>query len=424
MESLEVSDDSRASSSASLGDDVGKHGFARCVASLFGGFCATLAVGAVYAWGAIAHQIGDYNYGVEDKLVMGTMCSLAVYVTPHMGCFFDTYGPQRALILGTALTVGGWLLTRWGILQQQPAWVIGCYLALCSQGVQPCVLCALDNVRNFPARWLGVCNAGVMTGFGLTAIVVAQVSRRFFDHDLPGLLLFMASATALLLLLQLTLFAAPPPAEYEDGSVDAVSHLKMICQSTEANLFRVSLICFGMALFLFVVNVSDLAAAARSDHSPEELITVFGLCNVIARPAIGLTSDLVPFSRAELLALGLVLASIAMALLGAQQMLMAAIAMGLCDGFMFAIFIPLAREMHGSENFGITFSLYLLMLGVGDVFVNFILGETVFPAEATSRMGGKDVFITALACSLLMLIGASTALILHRRLVRAAVAMD
>lgn len=399
--------------------DSGGGSGARCLLSLFGGFCATLAVGAVFGWGAIARQLGDHGYSLDDKLVMGTMSTLSVYLTLHAGVFFDKHGARISLSVGLVLTVGGWLLTRWGITHRQPAAVVGCYLAITSQGVQPCVLAALDNVRNFPAKWHGICNAVVTTGFGLTGIAIAQVSQDFFDHDLPGLLLFMAAATAVLLLFQLVVFVPPLPVPCSDGApVDALSHLSRLCRSTDAHLFGGSMFCFGMSLFLFVVNVADLATAAESKHSASALVTAFGVCNVAARPAVGFLSDLIPFTRAQLLALGLLLAATGMLLLGMQQMLPAALMMGFCDGYTCAVWVPLTREIHGTQNYGLTFASYLGILGLGDFTINFVLGKTVLPLEATAHIFQFDLFVSASTCALLMPMGMICALCLHNRLVQ------
>ena len=64
---------------------------------------------------------------------MGTMSTLCVYATFHMGLFFDYFGARASYALGCALTLGGWLLVSWALARRLPAWQVGLCLSVASQ---------------------------------------------------------------------------------------------------------------------------------------------------------------------------------------------------------------------------------------------------------------------------------------------------
>merc|ERR1711959_193826 len=99
----------------------------------------------------------------------------------------------------------------------------------------------------------------------------------------------------------------------------------------------------------------------------------------------------------------------AMACLKAEWLYLGAILVGLSDGFMFAVWVPLTREVHGNANYGITFSTYLLALGIGNVIINYgLIGNLGF---------GEDLGWAAFCCAF-MVLAAFSAFLLHQGLTR------
>lgn len=367
-----------------------------------------LAIGSVYGWGVIAAQLTEYD--ADEKNVIGTTGTLFVYVTYHTGIFYDRFGARASLVLGGSLAVSGWLLTIWGITMRHPAWLVGLYQAICGQSVQPVMLAALETVNNFPPQRKGIYSSIVLTGFGLTSIVMAQISKHMFPGNLLGFLWTLAVSAGVLISFQFIVFATPKTPPLASGLVPSgsVAHLKDLLSNRKGQLFIFIMICFGMELYFFVVNVAALNAASGGGQQVPDIVTTFGLCNVLARPVVGLSSDFVPLSRAQLLALGSCLCACGMAVLMMRgTMLIAATLVGLSDGFMFAVWVPLTREVHGNANYGITFSTYLMTLGIGDIIINFVMIH-IFDTGVSNTSAG--------VCCVAMVLAACAALFLHKGL--------
>eukprot|EP00928_Gymnodinium_smaydae_P017387 TRINITY_DN16644_c0_g2_i2.p1 TRINITY_DN16644_c0_g2~~TRINITY_DN16644_c0_g2_i2.p1 ORF type:complete len:476 (+),score=88.38 TRINITY_DN16644_c0_g2_i2:76-1428(+) len=395
-----------------------RHGRCRRVLSLAGGFCAMLACGSVYGWGVIAAHLEDYGYSLNEKLLIGTIATLSVYVNFHLGVFFDRFGVRASLLLSIFCIAGGWMLTRWGIQEHQPAIVIGLYQALCGQGVMPNMCAALENVKNFDEGSRGSTSAVVLTGFGLTAIAMAQLDAHVFPSDLPGFLLALAVSSGLLTLFQLLVYVDPPPPAGAAPPAGAqmcrrsASHFKRLLSNLEAVLFLFVMFVFGMSLFLWSVNVADFKKKTGQVVSVPTLVAAFGACNVITRPLVGSMSDFTKIPRAKLLSIGCVLLGMGMLATALQQLLFAAILMGISDGFMFAIWVPLTREVHGNEAYGVTLSVYQLTLGLGNIAVNFMIGRTILPPSTIF----SGFLIAPLACCFLLVLAFLAARLLNKLL--------
>eukprot|EP00928_Gymnodinium_smaydae_P017394 TRINITY_DN16644_c0_g6_i1.p1 TRINITY_DN16644_c0_g6~~TRINITY_DN16644_c0_g6_i1.p1 ORF type:complete len:443 (+),score=41.13 TRINITY_DN16644_c0_g6_i1:164-1330(+) len=379
-----------------------------------------LASGTVYGWGVIAAHLESYGYSLDDKLVIGTIGTLSVYVNFHLGMFFDRFGVRASLLMSIACIVGGWLLTRWGILEHQPAVLIGLYQALCGQGVMPALCAALDNVNNFDEKSRGTTNAVVLTGFGLTSVVMAQLDAHMFSDDLPGFLMTLAISSGALLLFQLIVFAdpvAPPNVRRQESSCShSLSHFKRMVSELESVLFLFVMFVFGMSLFLWSVNVADFKKVSGDPAPVPTLVATFGACNVLSRPSVGAVSDRLKIPRAKLLSIGCVLLLMGMLAVALKQLFMAAILMGISDGFMFAVWVPLTREVHGNEAYGVTLSVYNLTLGLGNIALNFVIGRTILPPSFII----SGFFVSPLLCCCLLIVAFLAARLLNQRLERRA----
>jgi MFS family permease len=375
-----------------------------------------LAVGSVYGWSVLAnsYMIPLYGFSPAQANVAGTMSVLSVYVTFPTGMFFDGSGARASMVLGGMLLTSGWLLTYWAISTQQASVVVGICQCFCGQAVQPLMLAAMDNVRNFTASQRGTCNAIVFTGFGLTSILMAQLAEHVFPGDLRSFLLTMALAGAVLVLYAIVVFAPPLAVCKLERIIGARrTHFRnLVCHDRDATVFLLTIFLFGMSLYYWIVNLGGLVEATHSSSSVSSLVTIFGIFNVVSRPIVGFASDLVPLSRAQMMAVGCVLVSLSQFLAAFDQLLASAVLCGLSDGWMFATFPTLTREVHGTERYGVTWSTYLFMFGIGDVFVNFVLGP-VFGGH-TRRVAG--IVALPLLCGLWMVVAASLALVLDRRL--------
>jgi len=396
------------------------------LASLFGGFLCMLACGSVYGWGVVNKYLGasgplPLKYTADDIDTMGTMGALSVYVTFHTGIFHDWCGARASLVLGGVLLVAGWILTMWGVHNHQPAVVIGIYQCLCGQSVQPLMLAAMENVKNFSWENRGKTSAVVFTGFGLTSVCMAQMKKHFFAENFYGLVTTMAIVGAVATIYQILTFTSPPvdPAEKIQGG--KCQHAMNMCRQTNAQILIVIMGAFGMSLYYWIVNVVGLWKAGGMEGSVADLITYFGVCNIIARPVVGFSSDFLPFSRCQLMCMGMLIVSLTMFLCTFKLITLSAFAMGIADGFMFAVWPPLTRELHGMKMYGITFSVYLAMFGVGDVFINFVLGKTCFKPTADGHLPeANGMILPALFAAICSVIGAGLCLFLDRRIKYAA----
>jgi len=387
--------------------------------SLFGGFCAMLATGSAYGWCVVAASLHQYGYTRDDELVIGTMATLSVYISFHTGWFFDRYGARASLLLGMILTSGGWLLTWWGTMQRQPAPLVGLYQALCSQGVQPITLAAMENVMNFDVKNRGISSAAVIVGFGMTSVAMAQLHQICFPN-LAAFLKALSIGSALLIFFQLTVFVRPPAhpgaaASQVEPEETTCTYTKSFFTSPESYLFLFTMMCFGMSLQFWVVNVAELMG---TDYTANGLVSTFGICNILARLITGRLSDIVPISRSQLLAIGCLFVSFTMVLMMVKFSFFCAVCMGISDGFMFAIWFPLTREVHGPKKYGITLAIHNLSLGCGDVVINFLVCRTVL--KPTSTLG--ELFLVPLICSALMLVSAIASYLLHIVVARRALA--
>ena len=108
---------------------------------------------------------------------MGTCASLAGMFS-FSGVWFDRYGARPSYALGGSLSVGGLLLTSWGLGRRLPAWLIGLTLAVSAQGGLPVIVAALETAKSFSSGSRGMCNGFLLAGIGMTPIAMAQVCLR------------------------------------------------------------------------------------------------------------------------------------------------------------------------------------------------------------------------------------------------------
>lgn len=382
-----------------------------------------LACGSIYGWGVVDKYLGatgplDQPYTAGEIGTMGTMGALSVYVTFHTGIFHDAFGARASLALGGTLLVSGWILTMWGVHTHQSAVIIGLFQCLCGQSVQPLMLGAMENVKNFSWENRGKTNAVVFTGFGMTSVLMAQMKKHIFQTNFYGLVTTMAIIAAVASIYQIVTFTSPPADLAEKTQSGKCKHAMSMCRSTDAQILIAIMGTFGMSLYYWIVNVVALWKAGGMDGSVADLITFFGICNIITRPVVGFSSDYLPFSRCQLMCMGMLVVSTTMFLCTFKLITLSAFAMGIADGFMFAVWPPLTRELHGMKMYGITFSVYLAMFGVGDVFINFLLGKTFFKPNNTTEVNG--MILPALFAAVCSAVGAGLCLILDRRTKNAA----
>lgn len=377
-----------------------------------------LACGSVYGWGVVNKYLGGFGYDQDEIGTMGTMGALSVYVTFHTGIFHDQFGARASLALGGILLVAGWVLTMWGVHNHHSAVAIGLYQCLCGQSVQPLMLAAMENVKNFSFQHRGKSSAVVFTGFGLTSVCMAQMKKHIFPENFYGLVTTMAIVAAVATIYQIITFTSPPVAASDKMQDGKCQHAMNMLRQTNAQILIVIMGAFGMSLYYWIVNVVGLWKAGGMEGSVADLIFWFGICNVLTRPIVGFSSDFLPLSRSQLLCIGMLIVSLTMFLSAFKAITLSAFAMGIADGFMFAVWPPLTRELHGMKMYGITFSVYLAMFGVGDVFINFLLGKTFF--KPTMQANGDGVILPALFAGICSVIGAGLCLVLDRRIKNAA----
>lgn len=391
--------------------------------SLVGGFFAMLAIGTPYGWSVIGGNLTAYGYTDDQSRTIGTIGALSVYVTFHTGYFFDMYGVRPSLALGFVLVLTGWLLFLTGV-RMGHHWIMLClYQVLVGQAVQPIMCASLANVANFPPESRGTCGAIALTGFGMTSMVMAQAKVNLFPEDVISFMFFLAITAASMIAFQYVVFAPPavtvpvPSATEARGGPSGLQHVLDLLAGQAGQFFLFGMLTFGMGLYYFVINLKDLAKSSNSPYAVGTLVTTFAFFNVVARPVTGFISDSVTLSRAQMFAIGLLIIALACGLLGLQCLMLGAIAMGIGDGFVFAIWVPLTREVHGGSNFGLTFSLYLGSIGVADVIANIILADLdILVPNAVVNIAGIPIFYSAMIYGLLAVVGAGAALMLHNNL--------
>jgi len=240
---------------------------------------------------------------------------------------------------------------------------------------------------------------------------MAQMKAHIFQTNFYGLVTTMAIVAAVASIYQFMTFASPPAESVAPSESGKCKHAASMCRSTDAQILIVIMGTFGMSLYYWIVNVVTLWKVGGMEGTVSDLITFFGICNIIARPVVGFSSDYLPFSRCQLMCMGMLIVSTTMFLCTFKLITLSAFAMGIADGFMFAVWPPLTRELHGMKMYGITFSVYLAMFGVGDVFINFLLGKTFFKADTEWH----GMVLPALFAGVCAAVGAGLCLVLDRR---------
>lgn len=353
-----------------------------------------LAIGSIYGWSVVSKQLGAVGYTKSETGLMGTIGTLSVYVTFFTGEFFDKFGPRATILLSLLVTCGGWGAILLCVKNKAPAeWIVLSQI-LVGQGVQPGILTAQLNGAHFSQANAGFASAFTLTGFGLTSVCMAQIDNRIFhSKDIEGLLLTMVIATGTLIVVQFVTYLPAPSKKQTSESTVHVSgtqiakdimaaienepcsapvrtrtkHLIALVKERDSLLLFFVITAFGMSLYFFVVNLNALNIAAGEHEKTSYYVTVFGLCNVIARPVTGFVYDRLNVAYTQFLILGIVLVCVAMVLMGLQLTFAGAFMMGTSDGFMFAVIFPLTKEMHGLKSYGLTLSCHLFLVGVGDL---------------------------------------------------------
>ncbi|RHY30557.1 hypothetical protein DYB32_004217 [Aphanomyces invadans] len=379
-----------------------------------------LTIGSSYAISAWNSQLKEVLSLDQSQITtVNSSLSFGLYLAFLPGIFYDLYGARATSAVAGVLMP---LLYLSACAQSSPrlstsdspsvvllAITFG-LIGLTSQFAG--IACITANEGNFGAAHRGKVLGFLFSCFSAGGAVFAYVYRMFFDERVADYFMFMAALTLVMCALGAifihaddleraphTRYVAPesqcllPSKEQQthhvNSSVTSITGWTMLTDGRFWCLFVPTMIGVGSGLLVNTNLAFIVQARVGSPALLPSLVSLFSICNVGGRVAVGWISDSYVgiLSRGHFLSGGLaVMAAAHLSFLwgSVASLYVSVAAAGIAEGCLFPTYSVLTRELFGAPHFGKNFGYMTFANAIGFPLILGPLASSIYHMSATT----------------------------------------
>ncbi|KAF0698981.1 Aste57867_10432 [Aphanomyces stellatus] len=383
----------------------------RNAASVAVGTLFLFTVGSAYSISAWNSQLRDMLHLTQaDISVVGACFTFGQYNSIWTGVFLDALGVRWTAAAAAVLLSGGY----WTVASLSPGvapWIVAtCFVFVGFAHSFPAIAGMAANEGLYGTRHRGKILGLLVGSYCGGGAVFAYIYRLWFDHAVSryfGMLALMFLVVCLLgvvLLKPLPPHARPNKSELPEHapllppdtllpSEPNVTLLALLRLSTFWFLFAPVLVGIGSAMFVmnnisFIVESASSSVEQVATDQIAFLVSLFSICNLVGRFAMGILSDhffvSIPrrsFLAASVLAVGL--AQLLFLVVPPSLIAVPILATGFSEGCIYALFPVMTRELFGPRHFGKNYGLVSLAVAVGFPLLLSPLSTYIYHLHAT-----------------------------------------
>ncbi|KAF0692589.1 Aste57867_16344 [Aphanomyces stellatus] len=365
-----------------------------------------------------AYAISSWNAQLKELLsldqsqitAVNSSISFGLYLAILPGIFYDRYGVRATVAVAAALLPLFFASAYAQAVATAPGkasapLLVFTFFAVGLLTQFACMVCIAANEGNFGSARRGTVLGFLFSCFSGGGAVFAFVFKAFFDHHVADYFFFLAVTSLVVCGLGVLLLYTSDDWSYHhhdpsSKDIHDATHPLLLPSSNNPTglalvrdrrfwaLFFPTLVGVGSGLFING-NLAFIVQSRRGDVAVvPTLVSLFSVCNVGGRLAIGAISDAFVgvLSRGHFLSIGLAAMAFAQLsfLWGTPASLYLSVPLaGLAEGFLFPTYSILTRELFGAKHFGKNFGYMTLANAIGFPLVLGPLGNYLYHLAAT-----------------------------------------
>ena len=327
-------------------------------------------VGISYAWSIFARgltrELGWSQAETALPYTVFMLCYAGGMV--FAGRAQDRLGPRPVVTVGGLLVGGAFIASAflvrptvmalvWGVL-------FGIGLAACFASVTPAAM------KWFPPRSRGLIAGVVVTGIGLSAIVMSPLVHLLVQRSVSTA--FLVSGVVLLVgTLLLSRWVSNPPHLSEQQLQDLPEEpWHAVLGERRFHLMWLMFLLSTTAGLTFATHLDRIVSAQAAFESGYLVVSLFALFNAIGRPIGGVLSDRLGRTRSMTLTFVFMTAMLLLALAARTVLLLSAVVAmtGLGYGTIFSLFPAATVTFFGERRFGLYYGMVFTAIGIAGVY--------------------------------------------------------
>ncbi|TVR29435.1 MAG: MFS transporter [Spirochaetaceae bacterium] len=327
-------------------------------------------VGISYAWSIYARGLSRELGWSQAETALPYTVFIVCYAVSMVaaGRAQDRLGPRPVVTVGALLVGSAFLVSAFMVrpLPMALVWggLFGTGLAACFGSVTPAAM------KWFPPRSRGLVAGVVVTGVGLSAIVMSPLVHVLVQQSVTTA--FVVSGLMLLIgTLLLSRWVSNPPQldqQQPHGSPE-VPWYRVLRDHRFGLLWLMFLLSTTSGL-TFATHLDRIARVQASLHEGFLTVSLFALFNAIGRPLGGIVSDRIGRTRSMTLTFAFMTLMLLLSLVAYNAVLLSlAVAMiGLGYGTIFSLFPAATVTFFGEKRFGLYYGLVFTAIGGAGIY--------------------------------------------------------
>ena len=326
--------------------------------------------GISYAWSIFAGELTRRHGWTQAQSALPYTIFILCYAASMVvaGGIQDRIGPRPTIfaggvLIGAAFMISSFFMTPIGVALIW-GFFFGSGLACCFASVTPAA------IKWFPPQRRGLVAGVVLTGVGLSALVLSPLVHLLVDKGVP-LAFFITGAVLFVGILWLSRYVSNPPATAEDCHTIEKSAGRFALLQTRQFYIMWFMFCLTAASGLtFATHLVRIARVQASFEQGYLMVSLFALFNAIGRLLAGYLSDVIGRTRAMTLNF-CIMAVVLLFTVNANTAVTLAFAVSLLAiayGGIYTLFPAAVSAFFGNENFGFNYGLVFTAIGVAGIF--------------------------------------------------------
>ncbi|ORT52656.1 oxalate:formate antiporter (plasmid) [Vibrio sp. qd031] len=355
---------------------------------LVAGFCINLCLGILYAWSVFNKSLVTINgWNAADAsqpyAVATITFSIALLVA---GILQDRMGPRKILILGTALTGLGMILSSFATT---PIGLSITFGVIAGAGIGFGYACLSPAAMKwFHSSKKGLVNGLIAAGFGLAAVYLAPLTAALIAQYGINQSFLILGVGILLISVPLAATITNPPEGYKpeapknaqkaakSGAAAADIEWKTMLKTPQFYSLWIMYALASAVGLMVIGNITTIASVQANIPDAVYLASILAIFNSGGRVAAGILSDKIGGVRTLFLAFALQGANMIMFATYTSEMGMiigtAAAALGY--GTLLAVFPSITAEYYGLKNYGTNYGVLYTAWGIGGAIGATVVG--------------------------------------------------
>ncbi|KAH9192681.1 hypothetical protein AeNC1_005334 [Aphanomyces euteiches] len=355
-------------------------------ASVAVGALLLFSVGSAYSISAWNNQLRDaLHLSQADISLLGASFTFGQYNSIWAGIFYDRFGVRWcATVAGLLLAGGYWTAAL--LPTGSPSWTLAlCFGCIGLAHAFPAIAGLAANEGLYGNLHRGKILGFLVASYCAGGAAFAYVYNAWFDHDVMGYFNWLGWYMLAVCLIGIVFLHRSIPdgaaaAPFKSESPDELTPLvdrqvdvtlwELLATATFWYLFVPVMVGIGAAMFV-MNNISFIVESNRGEMALVPFyVSLFSLCNLVGRFAMGALSDefLASIPRSRFLSSSVVAIGITQLLFLVMPVAWIALPIattGFAEGCIYGLFPVMTREYFGSKHFGKNYGLVSLSNAVG-----------------------------------------------------------